>query len=326
MAYVKPTSWTSGGMDWTAPDASNPMYIDAIWGAYTERAVLAGLYGHNIWQGGMVGFRPMRYGWAQDLASKILALSSSFYVINTDASTKVATPYLSVYSQIQTDDELKNLSVSAGDLLSGSRSAAFLKSAKHFLDLMTIVQRSTTWPTLITGSLWATTRDDFPDDYEPADTGSWAAFLADSISYKTSEDYTWTEEINSMIRCLSLSRGISAPVSLVYHQNKRLAHNFLMQVYAVTTDPPSYYIRPWDWLGLSVAHGDIITTAVARDASTVAIGGDTPIAPASPLNYPYPPAYDGGPMYNNTQYLMRFRNFAYDFGVEGGLQFYTTED
>lgn len=330
MAYIAPTTWTSGGMNWDKPDASNPIYMDAIWRAYTERAIVAGMYGHQIWskstdtpgnQSGMYEYRPFQYGWAQDLARKILALSSSFYVVNTDAGTKVATPYLTVLSQIQTDTELVNFSVSEGELLNSAKSAAFLKAAKHFLDLMTIVKESSDWPTLITGSSWSANSASFPIDYDPDDAGSWAQFLADCITYKTETATDYTTQIDSYIRAGSTNLGFTAPISLLYQQNKPLAHNFLMQVYTETSDPPSYYVRPWDWLGLNVYHGDILSTAIPAASETVAIGGDTPIAPANPLNYPYDPANPGGPMYNNTRYLMRFRNFAYDFGVEGGFSF-----
>ena len=278
--------------------------------------------------------------WANNLAKRILGLASAYVVINTDDDTRVDTPYLTVLSQIQDDDQLANMCITAGDPLSSAHSAAFLRACKHFLDLMTITTYHSSEqyeyrgysPYLFKYDYWrAQSNTPAFDDYDPYYAGSWAAHFAACVSRKVVEFDNELTFIGCVFRGYRTNGYLSAPVNIRYQSRTTLAHKLIIRFEGRTSDPPSEYSewqfdRPWDWLGLGLAHGDLYTVLAPEGGGEVAIGGDTALAPEDTPNYaPWdgtPPEPDPTPpYYGNVFFRGSFNSFAFDYGVEGGFSF-----
>lgn len=275
-----------------------------------------------------------------------------FVVINPDTDKRAETPYVTVRDLYMNSTRTRDLSITGGDLLTGPRTIAFLKSAKYFLDLMTITtvnpEMNDVSPSdmFVTSDYYANQMDrDYFDTHDPYDAGNWSTwFNWCKGGAVVTPDVRVTNTIGGVFTGWGGANGafLRCDVDVYYRNQSALAHNLLMQFSADVNDSESgIYSRPWDYLGLAGTElrngvvGNMIKIAVGRDIALVGVGNSvggsiTPLsAPVEPTAYtdftPYsgdPPEPDPyPPYYGNVIYNGRYDNFAYDYGVTDGFKF-----
>ena len=296
------------------------------------RTAVAGVGGYSefglfsLHGGAGITARPYTVEWVRELGARILGLTTVFVAVNEDPLTKVDEPFIPIRDVVINDARVKDLTATDGDPLTGARTVAFIKSAKYFLDMMTI---TTVHPDLAGESnsdmfrfsdFFADDGTEPFDDDGPFEAGSWAAWFAACVAGAVSTPDllakymvggTWVGYSGSndaYMRC---------DVDLYYRNQSALAHNLLMQFNADVSDAGDegasswQYKRAWDWLGLAgtpgdgwgpgtaAAQGDIVSIAVAQGLELVPVGRSvggtiTPLSePVEPFEYTDFMPFDG---------------------------------